>query len=262
MPTALVTGASSGIGIELARIHAERGGDLVVVARRAERLTELKEELEGAHSVRVHTIAKDLTSPSAPQEVFDEISGAGIQIDYLINNAGFGGQGRFHERDWEDDRAMIQLNIVALAELCRLFLPAMVERGSGRILNVSSTASLPPGGPLQAVYFATKAFVTAFGNGIAEELRGTGVTVTSLLPGATATEFAESAGLKKSNLFKKAFSAREVAEDGYQGMLDGKLEVLSGVTLGQRAMFVAMPFVPKGYVLRQVREMQEVPGER
>ncbi len=261
MPTALVTGASSGIGLELARLHAERGGDLVVIARRAERLAELRDELEGAHSVRVHTIAKDLTLASAPQEVFDEIARDGIEIDYLINNAGFGGQGRFHEREWEDDRSMIQLNVVALTQLCRLFLPGMVARGGGRILNVSSTASLPPGGPLQAVYFATKAFVTSFGNGIAEELRGTGVTVTSLLPGATATEFAETAGLKKSNLFKKAFSAREVAEDGYQGMLEGTLEVITGVSLKQRVLFSIMPFVPNGFVLKQVRELQEVSGE-
>ncbi|HAA23616.1 MAG TPA: short-chain dehydrogenase, partial [Cytophagales bacterium] len=146
---ALITGASSGIGLELAHIHAEKGGDLIIVARRAEKLASLKQELETKHKVQVHTIAKDLSEPTAAQEIFDEVTQAGITIEYLINNAGFGGQGKFHEREWQQDLNMINLNVVALTALTRLFLPNMVARNSGRVLNVSSTASFLPG-PLQA----------------------------------------------------------------------------------------------------------------
>ena len=226
--TALITGASSGIGKELARIHAENGGDLVIVARRQEQLDALKEELEKQHSVRVTVIAKDLGRPEAAQEIFEEVTAAGIEVEYLINNAGFGGHGKFHEREWEQDLAMIQLNVVALTALCRLFLPEMVKRNRGRILNVSSTASFMPG-PLQAVYFATKAFVTFLSNAVAEELHDKKVTVTALLPGATETEFAQTSGMDKTGLFAKTVSARSVAEDGYEGMMRGKLNVVSGV---------------------------------
>ena len=254
---ALITGASSGIGEELARIHAERGGDLVLVARSADKLASLAAELEERHGVSVSVIARDLTRPEAPREVYEEVRAAGVEVDYLINNAGFGGRGLFHERAWEDDLAMIQLNAVALSALSRLFLPEMVARRRGRILNVSSTASLMPG-PLQAVYFATKAFVTSLSNALAEELRGTGVTVTALLPGATETGFARVSGMDDTELFAKTASAREVALGGYDGMLAGELDVLSGVRLGQRIMMSAIPFAPKRMLLKQIRKMQEV----
>ncbi|PKP00754.1 MAG: short-chain dehydrogenase, partial [Bacteroidetes bacterium HGW-Bacteroidetes-9] len=161
--TILITGASSGIGKEIANIHAERGGDLVIVARSKDKLDQLKAELESKHSVKVTVIVKDLGLPDAPKEIYDEVKKTGIEIDYLVNNAGFGGLGKFHQREWEQDLAMINLNIVALTALTRLFLPDFVKRNSGRILNVSSTASLMPG-PLQAVYFASKAYVTSFSN--------------------------------------------------------------------------------------------------
>ncbi|MEM6327869.1 MAG: SDR family oxidoreductase [Bacteroidota bacterium] len=257
MPSlALITGASSGIGADLARIHAERGGDLILLARREDKLTALASELESAHGITAHVLAKDLTDENAAQEVYDEVIARGLTVDLLINNAGFGGVGRFHEREWSTDRAMIQLNVVALVALCRLFLPDMVARGRGRILNNSSTASLLPG-PMQAVYFATKAFVTSFGNAIAEELRGTGVTVTTLMPGATETEFGQRSGMDKTDLFQEAATSRSVAEDGYRAMMAGELDVISGLSLKQRVAMAAVPFTPKSVLLKQVHAMQQ-----
>ena len=254
---ALITGASSGIGRELACIHAERGGDLVIVARRQDKLKTLQAELQDKHAVKVMVIVKDLTIPGAAREVYDEIGQAGIEVNYLINNAGFGGRGKFHERPWEQDSAMIKLNITALTAMTRLFLPDFVRRNEGRILNVSSTASLLPG-PLQAVYFATKAYVTSFSNAIAEELHDTKVTVTVLLPGATETEFASAAGLEKTGLFKHKCSAGEVAEDGYNAMQAGRLNIISGVSLTQRMLLATIPLTPKRVLLKHMRKMQEL----
>lgn len=254
---ALITGASSGIGKEFANIHAEKGGDLIIVARSEGKLNALKTELEQKHNVQVKVIVKDLGKPEAAQEVYNELKKAGIQVDYLINNAGFGGQGKFHERDWATDLAMINLNIVALTALTRFFLPDFVKRNSGKILNVSSTASLMAG-PLQAVYFATKAYVTSFSNALAGELHNTKVTVTALLPGATETEFASTSGMDKTELFDNTYSARSVAEDGYNGMIAGKLDILSGLSFSQKIMMKAIPFTPKKLLLGQVRQMQEL----
>lgn len=255
--TALITGASSGLGSEFARIHAANGGDVIIVARRADKLNNLKKELENKYKVKAKVIAKDLTLPNAPQEIYDEIRQEGISIQYLINNAGFGGHGKFHERAWEQDLAMINLNVVALTALTRLFLPDFVARNSGKILNVSSTASFMPG-PLQAVYFATKAYVTFFSNAIAEELHDTRITVTNLMPGATETEFAQTSGMDKTDLFEKTVSAYSVAKDGYDGMLKGKLDVVSGLTFSQSLMMKAIPFTPKKTLLKQIRKMQEI----
>jgi hypothetical protein len=168
--TGLITGASSGIGKEFARLHAEKGRDLIVVARREDELKELKQELEGNHGISVMVIAKDLTKPNACQEIFDEVTAAGVRVDYLFNNAGFGGRGKFWEQKLDTQTTMIDLNVQALVKLTYLFLPAMVGRGSGRVLHTSSTAAFMPG-PLQAVYFATKAFVNSFSKAVAHELR-------------------------------------------------------------------------------------------
>jgi len=254
---ALITGASSGLGKEFAKIHAAQGGDLIIIARREEKLNELKNEIQFNYGAFVHVIAKDLTLPTAPQEIYDEIKKLGIHVNYLINNAGFGGQGKFHERPWEQDLSMINLNVIALTALTRLFLPDFVKRNSGNILNVSSTASFMPG-PLQAVYFATKAYVTFFSNAIAEELHDTNITVTNLMPGATETEFAQTSGLDKTDLFLKTASAYSVAKDGYDGMLEGKLDVISGLTFSQKAMMKTLPFMSKKTVLKRVRKMQEL----
>ncbi|MEL6591874.1 MAG: SDR family oxidoreductase [Bacteroidota bacterium] len=254
---ALITGASSGIGKELAHIHAQNGGDLVIVARSADKLQALKTELEEKYNISTRIIVKDLSKPEAAAEVYKEVKDAGIEVEYLINNAGFGGQGKFHERNWQTDLDMINLNVVALTALTRFFLPDFVARNSGRILNVSSTASLLPG-PLQAVYYATKAYVTSFSNAIAEELHDTNITVTALLPGATETEFAKTSGMDKTDLFNNTFSAREVAQDGYDGMMAGKLDVMAGVSFVQKMMMASIPLTPKKMLLSQIRKMQEV----
>ena len=254
---ALITGASSGIGKELARIHAEHGGDLIIVARRLEKLNELKAELETKYGVKVIAIDKDLSKPGAAKELFNEVKQKGFQVEFLINNAGFGLRGKFNELPWERQQQMINLNMVALTELIYLFLPEMLENNNGKILNTSSTASFMPG-PLQAIYFASKAYVTYLGNAIAEELHDTNVTVTTLMPGATETEFAATSGMDKTGLFEKTVSAHSVAEDGYNGMLAGKLDVVSGLTFSQNLMMKAIPFTPKRMMLKQVRQMQEI----
>ena len=254
---ALITGASTGIGKEFANIHAEKGGDLIIVARRKEKLEQLKSELETKHKIKVMVIAMDLGSAEAAQALYNQVKESKVQVDYLINNAGFGGLGKFHERKWEDDLAMMNLNMVALTGLTRFFLQDFVTRNSGKILNVSSTASFMPG-PLQAVYYATKAYVTFFSNAIAQELHDTNITVTNLMPGATETEFGQVSGMDKTSLFDKTFSARGVAEDGYNGMIKGKLDVISGISGTQKVMFAALPFLPKKMKLKQIYQMQQV----
>ncbi|NNU15927.1 SDR family oxidoreductase [Parvularcula sp. ZS-1/3] len=254
--TALITGASSGIGLELARIHARRKGNLVIVARSVGKLEELKSELESQHGISVLVIAEDLSSVGAAKRIHDRVQAEGIEIEVLINNAGFGGQGAFIERDWEADRDMIEVNVIALSELCRFFIPHMVARNKGRVLNVSSTAALIPG-PLQATYFATKAFVTSLSNALHEELRKTKVTVTALMPGATETGFASEAGLEGTELFKETASAASVAKAGYSAMMAGKLNVIAGVPFARRITYALLPFIPKSRVLRVVRKTQE-----
>ena len=226
--TALITGASSGIGVELARIHAERGGDLVLVARRQDRLEALKADLETAHGIRVHLIVKDLARPEAAAEIHDELTSRGVKIDYLINNAGFGYGGFFHEQDWARNEAMIQVNVTAVAALMRRFVPEMISRGSGRILNVASMAAFLPG-PLQATYYASKAFVVSFSEAIGNELAGTGVTVTALCPGPVDTEFIEKANLRQAKGFARPVAVRGVAEAGYYAMLKGKPVIVPGL---------------------------------
>jgi len=255
--TALITGASSGIGMELAKIHAEKHGDLVIIARSGDKLIHLKEILEKEHKIEVYVIEKDLTKPNAVKEIYDEVSQNNIQIEYLINNAGFGGVGRFDERKLETDLSMIDLNVRALTEMTHYFLQDFVRRNQGKILNVSSTASLMPG-PLQAVYFATKSFVSSFSNAIAEELSDTNITVTNLMPGATETNFGQVSGMDKTEMFKNTASARTVAEDGYNGMIDGKMDVTSGLSISQKIMTSIIPMIPKKALLKQIKKMQDV----
>jgi hypothetical protein len=255
--TALITGASSGIGEQLARIHAEKGGDLIVVARNKNALDELKRDLEETFNIAVFVIEKDLSGETAAAEVYEEVQAAGLKVDYLINNAGFGGLGDFHKRELDQDVSMIHLNVIALTSLTHYFLQDFVKRNAGKILNVSSTASLVPG-PGQAVYYATKAFVTSFSNAIAEELRDTKITVTNLMPGATETKFGKKSGMDKTALFKKTASARSVAEDGYNGMMEGELDVISGLGFAQKCTMYIAPLLPKRILLKQIRKMQEV----
>lgn len=255
--TALITGASSGLGKEFAKIHASKGDNLVVVARSVDKLEKLKKELEKKYEIHVSVIEKDLTKEGAAQEINNFVKFSKIKVDYLINNAGFGGVGKFYERPWHDDLSMIQLNIIALTDLCRKFLPDFVERNEGRILNVSSTASLMAG-PMQAVYFATKAYVTSFSNAIAEELYDTNITVTTLMPGATDTDFGKTSGMEKTELFKNTADAYDVALQGYKAMMNGDLEVIAGITLPQKLMLKAIPVTPKKVLLSQIRKMQTV----
>jgi len=254
---ALITGASTGIGKELAHIHAAKGGDLIIVARSKEKLEALKTELKKKYSSEVIVIAKDLSKPEAAQEIYAEVKKAGIDIDFLINNAGYGALGKFHELDYDRQISMINLNVTSLTAMTRLFLPDFVKRNQGKILNTSSTASFMPG-PLQAVYYATKAYVTFFSNALSEELSDTNITVTNLMPGATETEFGATSGMDKTVLFKKTATARSVAEDGYNGMLKGKIDVVSGLTGAQKMMMAMIPFIPKKVLLKQIRKMQEV----
>jgi len=255
--TALITGASSGIGKELARIHAAKGGDMVIVARSKDKLEALKKEIEEKHKVKVKVIVKDLGNPEAPKEVYDEVQKAGIEVEYLINNAGFGLRGKFNEMELQKQVNMINLNMTSLTVLSHLFLQNFTKRNSGKILNVSSTASFMPG-PLQAVYYATKTYVQFLSNALFEELNDTNITVTNLMPGATETEFAAVSGMDKTKLFDKTFSAHGVALDGYNGMLKGKMDVISGVTCSQKIMFKMIPFMPKKMLLKQIKQMQEV----
>lgn len=253
---ALITGASSGIGKELAIIHAQRGGDLVLVARSEDKLVELKNELADKYSVSSMVIAKDLTDENAPQEIYDQILTAGLSVDYLVNNAGFGGVGPFYESKLDSQVSMMNLNMVALVKMTHLFLQDFVKRNTGKILNVSSTASLIPG-PNQAVYFATKAFVTSFSNALYQEMKDTKITVTNLMPGATETSFAEVSGMDKTEMFNQPASARSVAEAGYKGMLHGRLDVISGLTTSQKIMQAFLPITPKKVILSQIAKMQE-----
>lgn len=227
--TALITGASSGIGLELAHIHASKGDNLVLVARCKKKLDEFKLEMEKKYGVTVYNIGKDLTDLNSAKEIHDELMSKKIQIDYLINNAGFGDFGLFVETDWEKQLRMINLNVTTLTYLTRLFLPHMLKNKFGRILNVASTAAFQPG-PTMSVYFATKAFVLSFSEAIANEIKGKGVTVTALCPGATNTGFKSAASLEHSRLFKgkNIATSKSVAEYGYQKMMKGKTVAVHG----------------------------------
>lgn len=253
--TALVTGASNGIGLELARLHAKKGGDLVLVARSEDKLVTLKTELEAEHNVTVHVIATDLATVNAAQEVFEQTEALGLEVDVLINNAGFGGHGKFHQRELVQDQAMIQLNIVTLTNLTHLYLKGMLKRNSGKILNVSSTASFMPG-PLQAVYYATKAFVTSFSQAVAEEISDTKVTVTALCPGAVDTGFVAAGDLEGLDAWDKAATAESVAECGYKAMEQGKLVAINERSLSFLINWV-IPFLPRKTVLKLSRQFME-----
>ncbi|MGR3810657.1 SDR family NAD(P)-dependent oxidoreductase [Jiulongibacter sp. NS-SX5] len=256
MKTALITGASSGIGLEMAKLHAKQKGNLILVARSEDKLNQLKKQLEKEHGIAVKVIAKDLSKAGAAKEVYETTQNQGLKVDYLINNAGFGGVGYFHERNWQDDQNMIQLNVMALTELTRYYLNDMVKRNQGKILNVSSTASLMPG-PLQAVYYATKAFVTSFSNAINEELSETNITVSNLMPGATETEFGSVSGMDKTSLFQNTASAESVAKAGYEGMLNGKLDIIAGVPFAFKLQLPFLSIMPKRMILKMIKKLQQ-----
>jgi uncharacterized protein len=225
--TALVTGASSGIGADLARLCAADGYDLILVARRATRLQDLAKSLTEAHGIAARVVTADLSAPNAAQTLVDAVGET--PIDMLLNNAGIGLRGPFAELPWEAQAALLQVNLLAPIHLSRLVLPEMLRRRRGRILNVASTAAFFPG-PFMALYYASKAALVSFSEAIANELEGSGVTATVLCPGPTTTEFFDAAGIGDSKLLRggNVMDPATVARQGYRAMMDGKVEVIAG----------------------------------
>ncbi len=229
MPTVLITGASGGIGYDLAKLFARDHHNLILVARSKDKLEQVAAELE-PNGISVRTVALDLAQASAAKSVFEQLQSESLTVDILVNNAGFGALGPFAQMREEDIAGQISLNITALTELTRLLLPQMIARRSGRILNIASTAGFQPG-PLMAVYYATKAYVISFSEAIANELQDSGVTVTCFCPGPTDTGFAARAGNDKSRLFKKfsAMSSDQVALQAYRALMEGRTLAISGI---------------------------------
>lgn len=258
-PIALVTGASSGLGLELATLLARDRHDLVLVARSRERLEEIGKGLREEFGATATVVARDLADPEAPREIVQELESRGLAIDVLVNNAGLGVYGFFAKTSLAKELGMIQVNLVAVTELAKRLLPPMLQRRRGRILNVASTAAFQPG-PLMAVYYATKAYVLSFSEALANETAGTGVTVTALCPGPTLTEFQKQAGLEETRLFRSplVLDAATVALAGYRGMMRGKRVVIPGV--GNKLLVRAVRFSPRRLVTAVARQIQETRG--
>jgi len=253
--TALITGASSGIGYELALLFAQDRFDCILVARNRDKLTELAARLESEFRVKTLVIAKDLSRPTAVDEIFEETTAAGLAVDVLVNNAGFPVFGLFNETDLQTELEMLQVNVIALTALTKLFLKGMVERRAGRILNLASTAAFVPG-PLMAVYYASKAYVLSFSQALANELQGTGVTVTALAPGPTRTGFQKRGVMEDSRLVQGQIAdAASVALAGYRGLMAGKTLVIPG--LANKLIPWVGRLSPRGMVTRVVRRFQE-----
>lgn len=255
-PLALVTGASGGIGLELARIFAREGHDLVLVARSLPQLERIAAELSARYGVGAEVIQTDLSDPASPRQLFEGLSTRAVVVDVLINNAGFGLAGRFDQTDGTRELDMIQVNVAALTELTKLFLPGMIQRGHGRIMNVASTAAFQPG-PLMAVYYATKAYVLSFTQAVAEEVRDTGVRLTALCPGPTHTGFANVADMQGTRLFNSPLTmgASEVAEYGYRAMMRGDRVAIPGVF--NRLGAFATRLAPRRVLTKLARLAQE-----
>jgi len=256
MKTALITGASSGIGEEFAKLFAKDKINLVLVARSEEKLKSLALALQEEFGVNVKVIAKDLSVLQQVEEVYTELQQENIAIDYLVNNAGFGDYNLFAESDWKKQEEMINLNILALTKLTHLFLPAMLKNRFGKVLNVASTAAFQPG-PTMSVYYASKAFVLHFSEAISNELEGTGVTVTALCPGAFESGFQKAAALEESRLVKgkKLPTSKEIAAFGYKHLMKGTKVCIPGVM--NYIMANSIRFTPRSLVLKVVRMMQD-----
>jgi len=253
--TALITGASSGIGLELAHLFARDGYRLVLVARNRTALRELGDELQSRYSITVRVSPKDLSHPASPQELYQELQEAGIVLDVLVNNAGFGGSGPFLETDWNTEAEMMQVNMVALTHLTKLFLPQIRAR-DGKLLNVASTAAFQPG-PFMSVYYASKAYVVSFSEALAEELDGTGTTVTCLCPGPVITNFQKRAHIGQTRLIHGPLlvDVGEVARIGYEGTKQGKRLVIPGWKnwLAMQSLRAS----PRKLVTKVIRKMHE-----
>ena len=254
--TALITGASGGIGLELAKLFAADGYSLVLVARSKDKLEEVSRDLKSHFGISVKNIVKDLSVVENCREVHEEISREGIRIDVLVNNAGAGTWGDFWKTELEAEMQNMRLNMLSLVYLTKLFLKDMIQNRHGKILNVASTAAFQPG-PLMAVYYASKAFVLSFSEALSNETRGTGVTITALCPGPTDTNFRAAAGMQKSMLFSKHLNlpAAQVARAGYEGMKRGKVIVVPGFK--NRLVIQLLRVSPRGFIRKAVRKMQE-----
>jgi len=252
-PVALITGASAGIGLDLAKLFAQGGHDLVLVARNEEALRGVAGECEKSRG-KAHVLAKDLSNANSAPEIFDELKAREIAVEVLVNNAGFGTHGPFVRTKLEDEVGMIQVNITALIALTRLFLPQMISRKSGRIMNVASMAGFAPG-PYMSVYYATKAFVLSQSIALSHEVKKHGVIISVLCPGPTKTEFQRRAKIAESKLFKtpRSMSSMEVAKAGYDGLMKGKLIVVPGFS--NKVIRVASKVVPRGMLARVAGKM-------
>lgn len=255
--TALITGASGGIGFELAKLFAKDGHDLVLVARNADKLKEISETFHQHYKVAVHIVPLNLADPGAPDELFHHISRMNIDIDYLVNNAGYATYGKFHQIDLKEELDMVQLNITAVTHLSKLFLNGMIERKTGGILNVASTASFQPG-PFMAVYYASKSYVLFLTEALANEVRRTGVIVSALCPGPTETGFQSRAGIEKTPLVAKSglmMDAQKVASIGYKEFMKGKTIIIPGIA--NKILAQSNRFSPRKLSTEIVRFLQE-----
>ncbi len=252
--TALITGASSGIGEQLARVHAATGGNVILTARRQYALDALKNELEETHGITATVITADLTDQNGPHALYQSIKSQKLSVEILINNAGIGGHGFFHERDLDWNLAMVDLNVKALMTLTHLVLQDMLVRGNGMILNVGSTAAMIPG-PLHATYHASKAFVNSFSQALANELEGKGITVTMLAPGPVDTNFFGISDMSKVKAIQRDMaSAADVAKVGYDAMNRGRLIAYND----RRLRFVLdwiVPLLPRRKALALIRNV-------
>ena len=255
--TALITGATSGIGYELTKLFAEDSYDLVLIARNKDKLKEIKEYLSKKYNIDILIIAKDLSVPNAAIEIFNEIEEKKIVIDILVNNAGIGNFGLFNNEKLLKISQIMQINIVALTELTKLYLKEMVDRKEGKILNVSSMAAFQPG-PYMAVYYASKAYVQSFSEAIASELKGTGVTVTTLCPGPTKSGFQHQVGSEGSNLSKLNLlsSSKYVAKYGYKALNEGKSVAIPGFV--NTSLVNTAKFIPRKATIQMVKKLQEL----
>jgi uncharacterized protein len=254
--TALVTGASGGIGLELAELLARDGHNLVLVARSGDKLEQLATRFAIQYGVYSKVIVANLIEPNSPQQIFDTLKQDGIVVDILVNNAGFGNYGYFRETDLQKELDMMQLNMVALTHLSKLFLHQLVASRPAKILNIASTAAFPPG-PLMAVYYASKSFVLSFSEALAAEQEGTNVSVTVLCPGATATDFKDNANLEGSGIFKGPLvaDASTVALVGYKGMMAGEVVVIPG--LKNKMLPLLLRVLPRNIIRKMVKRVQE-----
>ncbi len=252
---ALITGASGGIGYELAKIFAQNGWNLILVARSQEKLNSFSKEISKQHGISAHVIVKDLTDPESASELYREVELKSWTVDALVNNAGIGSFGFFSQTDFAVEASLLELNVVTLTKLTKLFLKPMIQRGEGYVLNVASTAAFQPG-PLMAVYYASKAYVLSFSEAIADELEGSGVSVTALCPGATLTGFRDAAGMQRSRLYKlRVMDVKRVAREGYDGMIQRKRVVIPGTL--NKVLVSGSRLLPRKLVTKVTRKIQE-----